>query len=167
MGEQLLARVGPDESLEVSGGGLAYQVRAEGGRDADCDPLLPWWRAHDGSDEGVAEGASAADNPSASDVAALLPRCEDEIRRSRLHFRPFPAHTSPGRPTNAHDGGDEGAADGHGGGGRPIELGRRRAAPTPSSTPKARVVASYFNGRRERKEKWEGVNAKCFNSDYY
>jgi hypothetical protein len=44
-------------------------------------------------------GASASDG--ASDGAALLPRCEDELRHSRLHFRPFPAPAPPGRPTSA------------------------------------------------------------------
>jgi hypothetical protein len=36
---------------------------------------------------------SAVDGASdgASDAAVLLPRCEDELRHSRLHFGPFPA----------------------------------------------------------------------------
>lgn len=44
---------------------------------------------------------SAVDDASdgASDAGALLPRCEDELRHSRLHFRPFA--TAPGLSLSA------------------------------------------------------------------
>jgi hypothetical protein len=79
----------------------------------------------------LADGASASGG--ASDSAVLLPRCEDELRHSRLHFQAFPAPAPPGRPTNARIHWP------------PIDAHSRR-----------RAVAGYFNGRRERREKWEG-----------